>query len=215
MTMSALVVGAAPLRGSEAFYRDLLTQYGLVVAADAAGEWCVGLGRVPDVTVGDFDSAAEGACERLEAAHSRVVVFPVHKDRSDLDLCVREARSLGATEVAFAAAFTGRTDHTLAALGSVLACGDLDAMVREPDWTAWTVGGGGACVRRIPLSPGATFSIISPAGASGVSIDGGSYPLVNGELGPLSSFGLSNTATGNGVVVTVATGCALVMAVNA
>ena len=212
---SFLVVGAAPAAGCDEFYRGLLGEYDMVLAADAAGEWCVLLGRVPDVTVGDFDSAAPGARERLEAAGSRVVVAPVRKDSSDLDLCVAEARALGAVSIAFTAAFTQRPDHTLAALGSVMACGDLGAVVREPQWDAWTVGGDGPRVKVIGLSPGRTFSVISPGGASGVSIEGGLYPLSDGDLAPLSSLGLSNIAAGGEIVVRACTGCVLVLAVCA
>lgn len=214
MTKRVLIVGAAPARDGERFYRALLEEYGLVVAADAAGEWCVRLGRVPDITVGDFDSAALGASERLAAAGCHVVGVPADKDFSDLDLCARQARALGADEVVFAAAFTERPDHTLAAFGSVVAASDLLAIVREPDWTAWAVGGAGPRVRRIPVSPGQTFSVMSPAGASGVCIEGARYPLVDGELSPLSSLGLSNLATGNEVVVSVKAGCAIVLAMT-
>lgn len=214
MTRDTLIVGAAPAPGHDGFYRGLLAEYEVVIAADAAGEWCIRLGRVPDVTVGDFDSAVPGAQSRLEAAGSRVVVAPVHKDSSDLDLCVLEARSLGAAQVVFAAAFTERPDHTLAALGSVLACSDLEAVVREPRWEAWTVGGEGPSTRSIQLAPGRTFSVIAPGGASGVSIEGGLYHLSDGDLAPLSSLGLSNTASRNDVVVSVRTGCVLVLAVS-
>jgi thiamine pyrophosphokinase len=215
MRTSALIVGAAPTRDAEQFYRDLIKRYDLLIAADAGGEWCVGLGRVPDVTVGDFDSSARGAGDRLVAAGSRLVEVPVTKDLSDLDLCVREARALGVDDVAFAAAFSERPDHTLAAVGSVVAASDLLSMVLEPAWTAWTVGGAGPCARSIPIAAGRTFSVVSPTGARGVTIEGGRYPLVDGELGPLSSLGLSNIASGNEVSVHARVGCVIVLAVNA
>jgi thiamine pyrophosphokinase len=166
MSLDTLIVGAAPARHGEGFYRGLVSEYRLVIAADAAGEWCARLGRVPDVTVGDFDSAEPGAAERLLSLGSRVVRVRKCKDESDLELCVLEARRLGAMQVTFTAAFTERIDHTLSALGSVLGASGLEATVREPGWTGWSVGGGASPVRRIGVAPGATFSVIAPSGAS-------------------------------------------------
>jgi thiamine pyrophosphokinase len=214
MKHDTLIVGAAPAHGHEAFYRALLNEYRVVIAADAGGEWSVRLGRVPDVTVGDFDSADHGAAERLEAFGSQILCVAARKDESDLDLCVREARRLGAAQLTFAAAFTERIDHTLAAFGSVLTAVDLGATVREPSWTGWAVGGEGHRTRSIGVAPGTTFSVISPGGASGITIEGGSYPFSEGELSALSSLGVSNVATGNEVVVTVRLGRVLVLCVD-
>jgi thiamine pyrophosphokinase len=115
----ALVVGAAPATGAEVYYRALLGTYDLVVAADAAGEWCASLGRVPGVVIGDFDSSADGAADRLGAAGALVIRLPRDKDVSDLDAAVDAAIDHGATNVTLTAAFTGRIDHTLCAFGSL------------------------------------------------------------------------------------------------
>lgn len=207
----ALVVGAAPVRGADAFYRDLLARFELVVAADAGGEWCASLGRVPDATVGDFDSAEPGAAGRLARMGSSVVSAPPAKDDSDLELCARHARSQGVRDLCFTACTTDRLDHTLAALGTVMRCADLGAWLSEPSWTAWTVGGGGPRSRRIVMGTGTTFSVMAPAGASGVSVGGGRYPLTDGVLPPLSDLGLSNVANTPSVTVTVRDGVLLVI----
>lgn len=120
------IVGASPAADDRDFYRALLAGSEAVIAADAAGEWCVALGRVPDLTIGDFDSAADGAVARLVAAGSRVVELPAEKDVSDLDAALERARRLGAQAVTFTAAFSDRIDHTLAALGTVLSAADLE-----------------------------------------------------------------------------------------
>jgi len=209
--MSAtLIVGAAPVAGFDDYYRRLLGEHPVVLAADAAGEWCAGLGRVPDVVIGDFDSAAPGAAERLVALGARIVSAPVHKDESDLDLCVAHARECGAASLAFTAAFSERVDHTLCAFGTVLAGADLDATVFEPTFSAWTVSG--PSPRTLTLVPGTTFSVLAPGGASGVSIRGGRYPLVDGVLPPLSSRGLSNVSESSEVVIGCRSGVLLVVA---
>jgi thiamine pyrophosphokinase len=207
-----LIVGAVPVQGAEAFYSGLLAASGLVIAADGAGEWCVSLGRVPDIALGDFDSAAPGAAARLIALGAQVVAVSPHKDESDLDLCAAAARRAGALDVCFTAAFTARLDHTLCALGAVLACADLNARVQEPSMSAWTVGGTGPRTRELDLPRGSTFSLVAPAGADGVSVRGGRYALHDGVLPPLSSLGLSNVSDSGHVCVTVRTGSLLVIA---
>lgn len=206
--MPTLVAGAAPIPGAERFYRALLAEADHVVAADAAGEWCVGLGRVPDVVVGDFDSASEGAAERLATAGAQVVAVSVDKDETDLELAVEVARVRFGLPVVITAAFTGRLDHTLASLGTLERAG-AGACVREPGWSAWL------CTREEPfaatLQPGTPLSLLAPAGASGVSVHGTKWPL-NGEyLEPLSGRGVSNEALGGHVDVSVGEGLLLVI----
>jgi thiamine pyrophosphokinase len=207
---TVLIVGAAPAQDEHGFYARLLAGAGVVIAADAAGEWCAGLGRVPDVTVGDFDSAAQGAAERLRAAGSGVVTLPTAKDVSDLDACVDEARRRGVRELTFAAAFTGRVDHNLASFGSVLAAADLGVRVEEPGWWAVPVTPEDpvSCLR---LPGGTVFTVIAPGGATGVTIEGCVYPLSDAALEPLSSLGLSNIASGDGVGIRTGSGRLLVI----
>lgn len=209
--MSTLIAGAAPAPDAEPFYRALLASYEIVIAADAAGEWCVGLGRVPDATVGDFDSSVSGAPARLASLGSEVVTAPAAKDESDLDLCVAFARASGASDVAFTACTGGRLDHTLAALGTVLECADLSGRVLEPGMTCRALGPGRHVVA---MEPGTTFSAIAPAGAEGVSLEGGEYALANGSLPAMSSLGLSNVSTASEVVVNVGSGTVLLIMIE-
>lgn len=209
--MSAvLVAGAAAADDPGGFYPELLAAADVVIAADGAGEWCAALGRVPDVTVGDFDSASPGAAARLAAAGSAVVTLPAAKDISDLDACVVEARSRGASAITFTAAFSDRVDHTLAALGTFVAAADLRPRIEEPGWWAETVGPEHGPLR-LELPGGVVFTVVSPSGARGVTIEGARYSLREAVLGPLSSRGLSNVSTGEAVTIRVAGGTLMVV----
>jgi thiamine pyrophosphokinase len=203
-----LIVGAVPVAGGESFYREMLGGAGHVVAADAGAEWCVGLGRVPDIAVGDFDSAADGAVERLRAAGVEVVVHPRDKDRTDLALAVELARDRWAAPLVLSAAFTERVDHTLAALGALTRAG-TGARVAEPDWSAY------ACTPAAPLEvdleAGDTLSVIAVGPASGVTVEGVSWPLVSAHLETLSDLGVSNLAIGGRVRVSVTAGTLIVI----
>lgn len=211
MSGTFLIVGAAPRADSAGFYARLLARSGTVIAADAGGEWCGRLGRVPDVVVGDFDSAAPGAAERLADLGARVMRLSARKDVSDLDACVGEARVRRATEVTFCAAFDARLDHTLAAFGSVLRAADMAARIEEPGWCAWALSSEAAPELTLELSPGAAFSLIAPGGADGVTVNGGEYALTESRLEPLSSLGLSNVATAGGVSISLRGGALLVI----
>lgn len=203
-----LVVGAVPVAGANAFYRDLLARATHVVAADAGGEWCIGLGRVPDVTVGDFDSAAVGAAERLAAAGTELVTHPRDKEFTDLELAVALAQGRWADPIVLTAAFSRRVDHTLAALGTLLRAGH-GASVREPGWYAY------ACVPGGPLdlkvATGATVSVLSIGPASGVTVSGVRWPLRVAALDALSGLGVSNRAVEDVVHVSVEVGSLIVM----
>jgi thiamine pyrophosphokinase len=203
-----LVVGAAPAQGAEEFYRRLVTEAAFVVAADGGGEWCVDLGRVPDVVVGDFDSARAGAASRLAEAGADVHEYPRDKDRTDLELAVEAATERAVWPVVITAAFTRRLDHTLAALGTLAAAGP-HARAAEPGWSAY------ACTAATPLAfdavRGDLVSILSVGESSGVSVDGTAWQLRRARLAPLSGHGVSNSALGGRVTVTIEAGMLIVM----
>lgn len=204
----ALVVGAAPLAQEEDFYRALIDRAAFVVAADAAGEWCVGLGRVPDVALGDFDSALPGARERLASLGAEVLSFPREKDETDLELAIDVARRRFDTPIVLTAAYSGLLDHTLAALGALMRAGD-GASVQEPGWTGYVVAPNKPL--HIRVGSGTTFSVLAVGEATGVEVSGAIWPLVAATLAPLSGHGVSNVTSGDELVVSVREGALIVL----
>jgi thiamine pyrophosphokinase len=208
----AVIVGAAPLAGQDEFYRALIGGAGVLVAADAAGEWCVELGRVPDVVVGDFDSSAPGAAERLRELGAEVVLLARDKDVSDLDAAVDMALSRGVSSITLTGAYTARVDHTLCALGSLARAGaHVPAYVREPGWRAIAVTPDRPL--QDDLDAGTTFSVVAIGAAQGVGISGARFPLASADMGPLSSLGLSNESLGGRLRVDVGRGLVIVIVV--
>lgn len=205
-----LVVGAAPDAQGAAHYAAAVQRAERVVAADAGLEVCLRAGRIPDVCVGDFDSVDPGALAEAEHGGAEIRRYPAMKNESDLDLAVRAARELGATRITITAAFTGRLDHTLASLGTVLAAADLLAEAEEPRWHGYGLAAAGR-PRVVLTEPVRTIiSLMAPGGAL-VSVDGVRYPLRREVLPPLSSLGLSNVATEHAQSVTVHEGAVLVL----
>lgn len=186
-----------------------------MIACDAAGEWCIRLGRVPNLAVGDFDSAAAGAVARLRAQGVEVVQFPARKDESDLDLATGIALTRGATAVTVTAAFTNRLDHTLAALGLALRVPPGVALsFLDPGLEARVVRAPAQAHAELEVRPGALVSLIALTPAEGVTLTGLAYPLKNASLEALSSLGISNIATATRVTVDAAQGTLLVMSVD-
>jgi thiamine pyrophosphokinase len=204
-----VVVGAAPEPGQDSFYAALLMQARLVIAADAAAEWCIGLGVKPEVAIGDFDSAEPGATQRLAAAGVEVLERPADKNETDLELAVDLARIRSSDPIVVTAAFTRRLDHTLAALGTLLRAG-LGASVREPGWGAVVVSPRHPVT--LDLVAGTLVSILAVGDASGVTLSGTRWLLASEDLCGLSGRGVSNTALGGVVGVAVEVGTLLVIA---
>jgi thiamine pyrophosphokinase len=209
--MKALIVGAAPVTGSESLLCELAAECDLVVAADAAAEWCVAAGVMPSLAVGDFDSAVSGAPDRLRSRGITVVEFPPEKDRTDLDLAVTIACDAGATALVFTACTAARIDHTLAALGTMSAHADLCPVLREPHMSAWVVSPAAEIPFALSLPIGTTISVIPIGQVSGVTLTGFKYPLDQATLEPLSSHGLSNVTVDSRVTVSVRSGTLFVM----
>ncbi len=203
-----LVVGAAPVPGCEAFYTSLLAEAATVVAADAAGEWCAGLGRVPDVVVGDFDSATAGAAQRLAALGARVETHAREKDETDLELAIDAARANGDAPIVVTCAFSARLDHTLAAFGALTRAG-AGARAVEPGWRAWTCAAGAPLDIESPA--GATLSVLAVGDACGVRVTGTEWILEDASLQALSGWGVSNRALGGPVSVSCRAGTLVVL----
>ncbi|MGB4593172.1 MAG: thiamine diphosphokinase [Coriobacteriia bacterium] len=211
MTREALIVGAAAVPGAEEFYARILRDADIVIACDAAGEWCLSLGRRPDLVVGDFDSACPGARERLEARGIPVRAYPVEKDASDLDIALTHARDMGAARVCFTGAFSGRLDHTLAALGTLQLAEDMAPRILEPGFRAWLLSGRTRPSIEFSVDSEATISVLALEASHGVTVTGMKYPLRGASVGVLSSLGISNTATGPVAGVSLITGTLLVI----
>jgi len=210
--MRALLIAAAPVEGSVTLVAELATQCDLVIAVDGGGAVCLEAGVAPDVVLGDFDSLDAAALQELSAGGSRVVRFPAHKDRTDLELAVDEARSAGASEIVLTCASSGRLDHTLAAIATLLANPDLRPRLAEPDVTGWILSLEGR-PHIVLHGRGATVSLLAVSEPAVVSASGVEWPLDRFEIEPGSGLGASNViADEAGADIAVAGGTLLVLA---
>ncbi|MDY0340945.1 MAG: thiamine diphosphokinase, partial [Coriobacteriia bacterium] len=206
VTPHTLIVGAAPVPHHEQAYHRIVNAAESVVAADGGLDVCLGAGRMPDIVIGDFDSVSVGVLESVRDAGATIVRFPIEKDESDLDLALSYARNQGVSCVHFTAVSTGRLDHTLAALGTLLRSADLAGRLEEPGLDGHALDALERPSLRLAARPGQVLSVFALDSTTRVSIAGVRYPLDNELLPVLSSLGLSNVALEVEQVVTVHVG---------
>jgi len=206
-----LIVGAAPAPGRESSYGRIIRAAPHVIAADGGLAVCMAADRLPDLLVGDFDSVDREALESVARLGVPLKRHPMDKDASDLDLALVHAREAGARSVRFAAAFSGRLDHTLAALGTLLRAADLSGSIDEPDLQGYALDSRYKASLSLQAPAGQSLSIFSVNPSTTVSLAGVRYPLTVGSLPVLSSLGLSNVALGGEFSVTVHSGSVVVL----
>lgn len=209
--MRALLVCAAPVRGSETLLATLAVDADIVIAVDGGGTLCLSAGVVPEAVVGDFDSLPAADLDRLLAQGVERIAYPADKDASDLELAVEEARRRGATSLTVTAAASGRLDHTLAALGVLRSARDLAPRVVEPDFELWVLSPAGRASLTLSAA-GATFSVLAFGSDAVVSAQGVVWELDSARLVQESSLGLSNRIGPEGrAMISVTEGVVLVL----
>ncbi len=220
--MKALILAGSDVTVTDAL-RELCRDAALVVAADSGVRHAAPLGVVPDLIVGDFDSATARDLARYpDVLRER---HPVRKDRLDLELALAEATARGATELLIVGALGGRLDQTLAALliaaryraddktdhNVTLHSGHTAAYPLGRNAVAGDAGDAGDDVLVLELPPGQVFSVLSLGPVALVSLTGASYPLTRAELPFGVGLGVSNSVASSPLTVTLHHGSALVV----
>jgi len=165
----------------------------MVIAADGGARHARAIGLTPHVVIGDLDSLPDDVRADLEARGVRFDAHPARKDETDLELALRHALDRGATDIVVFCALGGRWDQSL---GNILLLAwpglrDVPARLVDRRQTMTLLFGGRS--ERIEGRAGDTLSLIALGGdASGVTIEGCEYPLVDGRLPFGRTLGISN-----------------------
>ena len=88
-----------------------------ILCADGGYQAAKRHGITPDLVIGDFDSMAGN-----EEPDCTSVRLPVHKDDTDMLVCIREGRARGYREFLMAGCIGGRLCHTIANLQCLYDC---------------------------------------------------------------------------------------------
>jgi thiamine pyrophosphokinase len=184
--------------GAPDFYRAVLKARPAdqIIAADKGAEMARRLGLVPDVLVGDFDSADPAVIRAFVDRGVPVERHPVRKNQTDTELAVSVALSGGAASVILFGATGSRLDHVIGSINTLLgieAAGAVGWLV-DPHNRLRLLTGPGRWA--LALAPGTTVSLIPWCGPAGpVSLAGFDYPLREAMLTPeTAGRTLSNVA---------------------
>jgi thiamine pyrophosphokinase len=177
--------------------QQLAQQAALCIAADSGLRHAQTLGCVPDLIIGDFDSAQEDDLARYPDIPKEH--HPPEKDALDLELALHAATARGATSFAVLGALGGRLDQSLAAvfIAARLERQGLDISLHDGKTELYFLSG--AKTKNLDLPVGARFSLLSLQGTSVVSVENAKYPLRRSELPFGVGLGVSNEVSASPV----------------
>lgn len=164
-----------------------------VIAADSGMMHAAALGVVPELWVGDFDSA--GSELTMQYRDVPRETFPADKDQTDGAIAVAEAIRRGATEIVLLGGLGGQTDHAAGLLGQgiEIARQGLFCLLTSGTEEAWPLVPGRMAVE---LPAGTRFSIIAFGDLDGLDLTGVKWPLRDRAVPLGSTLTLSNVALG-------------------
>lgn len=204
--VKCIIVSGAPDNDIQ-FIKSKLNRSAFIIAADSGYKNCLKAGLIPDLIIGDFDSAS---CPEFR---NRVVRLPVEKDDTDTFYCVKEAIKRGFTEIELLCAIGSRADHTYSNILCLEYC--------RKSGVKCTIANAKNKIQlveneiEIDDSEYEFFSVFAFLGeAKGVSIKGAYYETDNADLSPSDQFAQSNHFKGEKVEISVRDGIILLIQSN-
>jgi len=206
--MKVVIVCNGSVRDYEVI-RTFFNKYDYVISVDGGAAHLRRLGIMPDMLLGDFDSAQKEDVEYFKELGIQVAQFPAEKDMTDSELAIEKALELGADEVVFIGAVGTRFDHSMANIfllkklmdKKVEACiADEHNLIYMFDKTFSLRGMESYKLSLVPVSLTVT----------GVTTTGLKYPLDNATMELGTSWGVSNEFVAETATVTIGEGILLV-----
>ncbi len=178
----------------------------LLICADGGYDAAVKHGLVPDLVIGDFDSMPYDHVRGCES-----IRLPVHKDDTDMVVCLEEGRRRGYTSFRIAGCLGGRLDHTISNLQCL-----YDCALRGED--AWMCDGQNMVTVLLPgrytfpRREGCKFSLLSyTPQVKGVKLRGTVWELTDAELSNRYPLGVSNEIAGERAELSFEEGALIVL----
>jgi thiamine pyrophosphokinase len=188
-----------------AWLRPWLVSADCVIAADGGSNLLRRLDWLPDLVIGDGDSADSATQAWLRQNGVPWQRVPAEKDQTDLELALRHALAASDDPIRIAGAFGGRVDHWLA---NILLLADpalagRDVALISADTRLWLVRD----TLEIDGAPGDIVSLLPLAGPARVAHTSGlAWPLQQSVLAFGSPRGVSNHLTAPVARITLAEG---------
>ncbi len=214
--MKRCVIIAAGQIGDYERAKSFLQPDDLFIFCDGGLMHAQGLGLVPDLIVGDFDSCDSSDLSKYSetAGHPEIIKLPREKDDTDTFYAAKLALERGYSDFLILGAMGGRFDHALGNISILLYLNGLgNKALLVDDYSQMQIVG------KEPLFIKDTcsyFSVLTVAGdVSGVNIKNVKYPLENASLSADFQLGISNEVlSGKVAEVSVKSGRVLVVIVK-
>lgn len=196
--MRWVIITGGPNLHYDAIKKELLHD-DRIVCADSGAFHAKEMGVIPEKLIGDLDSIDADTLLWIRSLHVPLEMFPVEKDMTDTELCLREVPK--DHPILLVCSLSGRPDHVLS---NLLLAGQLVSEgynLSMTDGVSWVYPLFGPARFRLDFKRWNTnrkrealavslLPIFSEV--TGVSTVGLHYPLKNRTLVPGSSFSVSN-----------------------
>lgn len=191
--------------GEKGWLRPYLDDATAIIAANGGARHLLELGHLPDIVIGDMDSLAAEAQERLQRAGARFIGHPAEKDQTDLELALMYAAAHYSDTILLFGSLGGRLDQTLANILLLThpALSGRRVQLLNRHERAWLIvtegqisGAVGDIVSLVPLR--GDVHVISTTGLH--------WPLRNERLAFGLARGISNVMTAELATVTIQSG---------
>lgn len=211
--MNVLIVTGGTIDASFAKQYAAKRKWDFIISADSGMEFCRDAGIMPDMLLGDFDSAKPETLAYFRAqCPERIRTFPSQKDETDTELAIKKAIEAGAGEITVLGGTGSRLDHVLGNIQLLKIALDagVDCLIVDAHNRLRMIDKGlelkkseqfGHYVSLIPFTPQVT----------GVTLTGFFYPLNDFTLTTGKALGVSNEITEEKAVIDLKDGILLVI----
>ncbi|MDI3476991.1 MAG: thiamine pyrophosphokinae [Thermoanaerobacterium sp.] len=192
------------------YIRELINNCDYVICADGGANIAYKLGIVPNLIIGDLDSADKQIIDYYKKDGVQVDKYPTEKDETDTQLATLKAIELGTDEIIYIASTGSRFDHSIANLSLLLYLlkrnikGIIASEKNEihlVDRSLELEGKIGDIVSLIPYS----------TDVKGIYTDGLYYSLSGQDMSLDMPYGISNVFINNKIKIKIDSGLLLVI----
>ncbi len=211
MKKNVFVVAGGQIRDL-AFFGSKVSELNpsVIICADSGAGHLYSIGLIPDIIIGDMDSLTEDLQSYFEEKGSRFIRYPEAKDETDTQLALEHAFGMAPDEIYVFGAFGSRIDHVIANISLLVSGAKKGARIKLIDEWCEAFIVMNECV--IEGETGQTVSLLPASDAvTGITLDGFEYPLKNGTMEAGKPYGISNKLTAARGIISVSTGCLLVI----
>ncbi|MDF2986806.1 MAG: thiamine pyrophosphokinae [Eubacterium sp.] len=206
--MKAVIVCNGSIKDYDAI-KDFINKGDYIISVDGGASHLRKMGIIPDILLGDFDSANEEDIEYFKTQGIQADQFSAEKDMTDSELAIEKALEKGVEEIVFIGAVGTRFDHSMSNIFLLKKLMDVSVKACIVDEHNYIYMFNETFT--MPKKEGYKLSLIPVSDkVTGVTTKGLKYPLNNATMSLGTSWGVSNEFYEDIATVTLGEGILLV-----